>query len=107
MKLNSQIAVNHVLSEGITDLDSLADFDKESLNAPEKNCLQDIPKITANLEAGIEAETAVKGTCILHIDGQQHSTSFSLQCCRVLQVDKQDSKSCKYILYECADEVSS
>ena len=64
MKLNSKIAVSRVLSEGITDFDSLSDFDEESLKFLTKNCTQDIPKVTEDPGAGIEAEPAVKGTCI-------------------------------------------
>ena len=64
MKLNSKLAVSRVLSEGITDFDSLSDFDKESLKALAKNCTQDILKVTADQGAGIEAEPAIKGTCI-------------------------------------------
>ena len=64
MKLNTKVAVSRVLAEGITDFTSLADFDKDSLKSLTKNCQSEIPKVTADPAAGIEAEAAVKGTCI-------------------------------------------
>ena len=64
MKLMTKVAVRRVLCEGITDFDSLADFDKESLKALSKNCMQDIAKVNADPNTCVEAEPAVKGTCI-------------------------------------------
>jgi hypothetical protein len=83
MKLNSKIAVSRVLSEGITDFDSLSDTDKESLKGLAKNCTQDIPKVTADPAAGIEAEAAVKGTCISTV-----STIRLLTACNAVQYYK-------------------
>ena len=69
MKLNTKLAVNRVLYEGITHFESLADFVKESLKALSKKCIQDIPKINADLDAGVEVEPAVKDTNISTISG--------------------------------------
>ena len=77
MKLNTKLAVNRVLYEGITDFESLADFDKEILKALSKNCTQDIPKINADPDAGVEAEPAVKGVNISTITGVRLLTALN------------------------------
>ena len=64
-KLNTKLAVNCVLYEGITDFESLADFDKESLKIFSKNYTQDFPAP----DAGVEAEPALKGANISTITG--------------------------------------
>lgn len=69
MELNTKIAVTRVLYEEITDFESLADFNKESVKALSKNCSQTIQKIDADRDARVEAEPEVKGTNISTIDG--------------------------------------
>ena len=88
MKLNSKTAVSRVLSEGITDFDSLSDFDKESLKALSKNCTQDIPKVIADPEAGIEAEPVVKETCISTV-----SSIYLLTACNAVKYYKLVSRT--------------
>ena len=61
MMLNTKVAVKRVICEGITNFNSLADFDKESLKALSKNCVQDIAKVNADPDTDIEVEPAVKG----------------------------------------------
>ena len=64
VKLNTNQAVNRVLCEGITDFDSLCDFDKDTLKSLNKKCQTEIPKILVDAAAGIVAEPAVKGMFI-------------------------------------------
>ena len=64
VKMMTNQAVNRVLCEGITDFDSLCDFDKDSLKSLNKNCQTEIPKILADAAANIAAEPAVKGAFI-------------------------------------------
>lgn len=59
MKLNSNSAVTRILHEGITDLDSLIDFDKDSIEALPKACSRGIDEIEADEANEIEAEDAV------------------------------------------------
>ena len=100
MKLNSKLAVSRVLSEGVTDFDSLSDIDKESLKSLAKNCIQDIPKVTADQGAGIEAEPAVKGTCISTV-----STIRLLTACNAVKYYNLVCRTPN--LHACAFEISS
>lgn len=59
MKLSTNSAVTRILHEGITDIDSLIDFDKDSIEALPKACSRAIDEIEADEENEIEAEDAV------------------------------------------------
>ena len=63
MKLTHDSSVNRVLSEGITNLESLLDFDKKSIQLLPSVCKESVPEIvppTPNPES-IQAEAAVPG----------------------------------------------
>jgi len=65
IKLSSDVTVLRILYEGITNWDSLADFDESSMKAMAKNCKEMIPAITADIAAGIPAdEPAIPGTVV-------------------------------------------
>lgn len=59
MKLSTNSAVTRITYEGITDLDSLMDFDKESIEALPRACARAIPAVDADADNNIEAEEAV------------------------------------------------
>ena len=64
MKLNSDAAVTRITYEGITNYDSLQDFDKSSIESLPKTCINTIPAIPEDLAAGIAAEPEVVGANI-------------------------------------------
>ena len=64
IKLNTVAAVNRVLAEGLTDFASLEAFDKDHIKSLCKNVQNEIPKIVADVNAGVVAEPAIKGTNI-------------------------------------------
>ena len=64
MKLSSDVAVTRITYEGITNYDSLKDFDKSSLEALPKTCINTIPPIAEDVAAGIAAEAEVHGANI-------------------------------------------
>ena len=64
IKLTTVGAVNRVLAEGLTDFASLEAFDKEHIKSLCKNVHTEVPKVTADVNAGIVAVPAVKGTNI-------------------------------------------
>jgi hypothetical protein len=59
MKLSSNSAVTRITYEGITDLDSLLDFDKDSIEALPRACARAIPAVAPDADNDIEAEEAV------------------------------------------------
>ena len=64
MKLQSDVAVNRILYEGVTNFNSLGDFDDASIKALAKNCRETIPAIAEDVAAGVQAEAQVPGTVI-------------------------------------------
>ena len=61
MKLSSDASVLRLTKEGITNFESLTDFDKKSLERLPLTCKENIRAITANPANGITAERAVPG----------------------------------------------
>ena len=59
MKLATASAITRVSHEGITDLQSLADFNKDSLEMLPRTCNSAIEAVLADPDNGIEAEPAV------------------------------------------------
>jgi len=71
MKLNSDAAVTRISHEGITNFDSLLDFDRKSiLNLP-SICKETIPNIPADAANEVVAEAAVPGANISAIAVQR------------------------------------
>lgn len=64
MKLVTDSAVNRIICEGITNYDSLLDFDKKSIQTLPSVCKEHIPAIEADAQAGTAAEAAVPGANI-------------------------------------------
>ena len=64
MKLSSDAAVLRITHEGITNYESLLDFDKESIQKLPVTCRSGIPAITADAPNGIAAEAAIPGANI-------------------------------------------
>lgn len=67
IKLSSDAAVNRIIHEGITTFDSLADFDKKSIERLPQICKEGIPAIVADADNAIIAEEAVNGANISSI----------------------------------------
>ena len=61
IKLSSDSAVTRVTYEGITNFDSLTDFDKTSIEYLPRTCKEKILAIVEDLPAGITAEAEVAG----------------------------------------------
>ena len=61
MKLSSDAAVTRVTYEGITNFESLTDFDKTSFEYLPRTCKEKILAITEDISAGIAAEAEVPG----------------------------------------------
>ena len=59
IKLSSDAAVNRIIYEGLTNFDSLTDFDKKSIESLTATCKERIPAITADAAAGITAEIEI------------------------------------------------
>ena len=64
MKLATDSAVTRIIHEGITDMDSLIDFDKDSIEALPRACARSIAAIEADEDNEIAAEPAVNGANI-------------------------------------------
>ena len=61
IKLSSDAAVTRVTYEGITNFESLTDFDKTSIEYLPRTCKERILAITPDIAAGIAAEAEVPG----------------------------------------------
>ena len=61
MKLSSDAAVTRVTYEGITNFESLSDFDKTSIEYLPRTCKATILAIPEDIPAGITAEAEVPG----------------------------------------------
>ena len=64
MKLSVDSAVTRITYEGITDFDSLRDFDKYSIESLPKACSRTIPEIIADPANNVVGEAAVPGANI-------------------------------------------
>ena len=67
IKLSSDAAVNRIIYEGLTNYDSLTDFDKNSIESLTSTCKEKIPAITEDVAAGISAEIEIAGANISSI----------------------------------------
>ena len=86
MKLNSKATVLRLTKEGITNFESLTDFDKKSLEGLPAICKSSIKAITADAANGIVAERLVPGASlsaisvrrlIVAVDAAQYYTSIN------------------------------
>jgi hypothetical protein len=59
MKLSTNSTVTRILHEGITDIDSLIDFDKDSIEALPRACARAITAVEPDPDNDIEGEPAV------------------------------------------------
>ena len=64
MKLSYDSSVTRILYEGITNCDSLLDFDTKSIQSLPAVCKGAIPAIEADLAEAVEAEAVVPGANI-------------------------------------------
>ena len=64
MKLVTDSAVNRIIKEGITNFESLVDFDKKSIQNLPTICKEAVPAIAEDVAAGQAAEAAVPGANI-------------------------------------------
>ena len=64
MKLNSKATVLRLTKEGITNFESLTDFDKKSLEGLPAICKSSIKAIAADAANGIVAERLVPGASL-------------------------------------------
>ena len=71
IKLSSDSAVTRITYEGLTNFDSLQDFDKKSIESLASTCCKEIPAITADLANGIAAEIDIPGANISSISIQR------------------------------------
>jgi hypothetical protein len=71
MKLSSDAAVLRLCKEGLTNFDSLTDFDKKSLERLPSVCKETITAIAEDIPNGIVAEPAVPGANISSISIQR------------------------------------
>ena len=67
IKLSSDAAVTRITHKGITDFDSLADFNNKTIERLPQICKEAIPAIEADNANHIEAEIAVSGANISSI----------------------------------------
>ena len=71
MKLSSDASVNRVIHEGITDFNSLIDFDKDTIQYLPKVCKESIAAIPADPVNNITAEAEVPGASVSSITIQR------------------------------------
>ena len=64
MKLSANRTVDCLVAEGITDFESLIDFDKKSIQYLPKTVKETIPQIAPDVGAGIEAQRAIPGVVL-------------------------------------------
>jgi hypothetical protein len=67
IKLSSDAAVTRITHEGITNYDSLANFDKKSIERLPQICKENIPAFVEDNTNEIQAEPAVNGANISSI----------------------------------------
>ena len=71
IKLTSERAVNRILYEGITNYESLKDFDKKAIQNLPSVCKETIPAIAEDENADVLAEPEVPGANISSISVQR------------------------------------
>ena len=71
MKLSSDASVNRVIHEGITDFNSLIDFDKDTIQYLPKVCKEYNAAIPADPVNNITAEAEVPGASVSSINTQR------------------------------------
>ena len=71
MKLSSDASVNRIIHEGITDFNSLVDFDKQTIQNLPKVCKETIAAIVADPANNITAEVEVPGANVSSISVQR------------------------------------
>ena len=71
MKLSYDRSVTRLMKEGITDFESLTDFDKKSIQDLPKTVKESIPAITADVALGISGERAIPGAVLSTISVRQ------------------------------------
>jgi hypothetical protein len=89
IKLSSDAAVNRIIHEGITTFESLADFDKKSIERLPQICKENIPAIVADQANGVPAEEAVNGANISSISVRRlitasHAVTYYISINRAL-----------------------
>ena len=67
MKLSSDASVLRLTHEGITNFDSLSDFDKNSIQLLPQTCKNGIAAIVSDLPNNVAAEAAVPGANVSSI----------------------------------------
>ena len=67
IKLSSDAAVTRLTYEGITNMESLIDFDKMSIESLPNTCKERIPEIAEDLVNGVQAEQMIPGANISSI----------------------------------------
>ena len=71
MKLSYDASVNRVIHEGVTDFNSLIDFDKDTIQYLPKVCKESIAAIPAGPVNNITAEAEVPGASVSSITIQR------------------------------------
>jgi len=64
MKLSYDRSVDRLVAEGVTDFESLTDFDKKSIQSLPKTLKEMIPQISKDVGAGILAQRAIPGAVL-------------------------------------------
>ena len=77
MKLSANRSVLRLVAEGITDFESLVDFDKKSIEYLLKTVKETIPRIAADNDAGIEAQAAIPGVVLSTISVRRLITAVN------------------------------
>ena len=77
MKLSSDASVLRLTKEGITNFESLTDFDKKSIENLPKTCKENIKAITTDAPNGITAERAVPGANLSSISVRRLITAVN------------------------------
>ena len=80
MKLSSNSAVTRITHEGITNFESLMDFDKDSIELLPRACSRAIPAVEADADNNVQAEEAVPAGNISTIS--VHRLKVAADCAR-------------------------
>jgi len=88
MKLFSDASVNRVIYEGITDFNSLIDFDKETIQYLSKVCKESIAAIPADPVNNITGEAEVPGASVSSITTQRLLVAAELPSIMTLSVEE-------------------
>lgn len=80
MKLSSNSAVTRITHEGITNFESLMDFDKDSIDLLPRACSRAIPAVEADADNNVQAEEAVPAGNISTIS--VHRLKVAADCAR-------------------------